>query len=156
MSGEIVLGIGLFKSALDIVKSLKDANDTATRQGIAIELGGKILAAQEQQTSLVEQINTLKAEVATFETWDADKQCYELKPLGHQGVIAYAVKPEHEGTEPSHWICPDCYQRRKKSILQVIKRFPGGSDVRLCQQCGWEAYVSGFWVPEHAKARGAK
>lgn len=151
MSGELVVGVGLFKSALDILKTLKDANDIAARQGIAIELGGKILAAQEQQASLIKQIDILKAEIASFETWDAEKQRYELQPHGYSGVFAYKLKPEHEAAEPSHWICPDCYEKRQKSILQSVMRYPGASHVAMCQRCEWEGYTSGHWVKEHKR-----
>lgn len=151
MSGELVIGLGLFKSALDLLKTLKDVNDTAARQGIAIELGGKILAAQEQQASLIEQIDTLKAEITSFETWDAEKQRYELKPLGNAGVFAYSLKPAHENGEPPHWICPDCYQDRKKRILQMVIKVPGMARVLVCQNCGFSIYTSGVWQKDHGK-----
>ena len=90
----------------------------------------------------------LKA-IAGFETWDAEKQRYELKPIGTQGVFAYSLKPEHENGEPPHWICPDCYQDRKKSILQTVIKTPGMARVAICQRCKFSTYTSGIWQKEH-------
>jgi hypothetical protein len=55
--------------------------------------------------------------VAELETWNAEKQRYELKDVGW-GSLAYALKEDARGTEQVHQICAACYQHDKKSILQ--------------------------------------
>jgi len=109
-----------------------------------------LLTAQQQQSELIERVRTLETEVANFETWETEKKKYRLEQLSAHGIYAYEIKEEARGSEPTHWVCPDCYQNRKKSILQQITRVPGRADVRLCQRCGWEVYVLGLWQPEHA------
>lgn len=148
---DVIAGVSALKTAFDMAKSIKDANDFAVRQGIAIELQEKIFSAQQAQALLIEEVNSLKAEIAGFETWDAEKQRYQLKPLGQNGVFAYELKQGHENSEPSHWICPDCYQDRKKSILQTVMRYPGMARVLVCQKCGFEVYESGAWHKDHGK-----
>ena len=149
MVGEVFAGISALKTAFDIAKTIKDTNDVTIRQAIAIELQEKIFSAQQAQALLIEEVNSLKAEIAGFETWDAEKQRYELKPIGTQGVFAYSLKPEHENGEPPHWICPDCYQDRKKSILQTVIKTPGMARVAICQRCKFSTYTSGIWQKEH-------
>ena len=153
MIGETLGGLSIFKTMFDLAKSIKDSNDAAVRKGATIELQEQILSAQTAQFALVEQVSASKTEIAKFETWDAEKQRYELKALGTHGVFAYSMKPSMSEGEPPHEICPDCYQERQKSILQQVTRFPGRSDVRVCHRCDWESYVSGGWDPAHAKGK---
>jgi hypothetical protein len=153
MVAEVYAGLTAFKAMFDMAKGLKDINDAAIRNGAVIELQEQILSAQQQQAELVDRVRALEAEVANFKTWETEKQRYELKQLGDHRIYAYAVKGDARGTEPEHWVCPDCYQNRQISVLQQVTRFPGRADVRICQRCGWEVYVLGGWQPEHTGPR---
>ena len=155
MVAEVYAGLSAFKAMFDMAKGLKDINDAAIRNGAVIELQEQILSAQQHQSELIERIRALETEVANFETWKTEKERYQLKELAPHGVYAYTIKEEVRGPEPAHWICPDCYQNRQISILQRITRMPGLADVRLCQRCGWEAYVTGAWRAEHTGSRSA-
>jgi hypothetical protein len=115
----IAEGLGFLKSALDIAKGLKDLTDTTRRNAAIIELQEKILSAREAQSTLLDRISALEEEVASFEKWDAEKKRYELKEFG-RGAFAYALKSEAQGSEPTHQICPTCYETRRKSILQIV------------------------------------
>jgi len=138
-------GIGILKTAFDIAKGLKDINDTARRNAAVIELQEKILSAQASQSDLVQYVRSLEEEVASFETWDTEKQRYELKEFG-PGAFAYALKADASGTEPAHQICPTCYENRRKSILQIV---PGNNarttlgirPVHRCPVCKTEVAI---------------
>jgi hypothetical protein len=117
MVAEVFAGISAFKGMLDIARSFKDMNDAAARQVIAIELREQILTAQETQATLRERINTLEAEMARFDKWDIEKERYELKTIFY-GTFAYVLKDNSRDTEPSHWLCANCFQTRAKSLLQ--------------------------------------
>lgn len=145
---ELYGGLSAFKTMFDMAKSLKDINDTAIRNGAVIELQSQILSAQEAQTALVTRVRELEEKVAGFEKWNTEKERYELQDIGN-GILAYTVKPSMDTSGPSHSICPDCYEHRIKSILQPLIRTPGMSHLKVCQTCGWEAYVVGYWLPEH-------
>jgi hypothetical protein len=121
MVAEVFAGISGFKAMLDIAKSLKDMNDAAARKGVVIELQEQILAAQETQATLTEQVGTLKAHIAKFETWDAEKKKYELKDLGW-GAFAFMLRPEARNGEPPHWVCTNCYGNGRISIIQNTQR----------------------------------
>lgn len=117
MASELIAGLGVFKTLFDMTKGLKDINDAAIRSAAIIELQEKILTAREQQTALLERISTLEKKVASFETWDREKQRYELKAL-EPGAFAYLLKPTEARGEPAHALCATCYQHRVKSLLQ--------------------------------------
>jgi hypothetical protein len=148
MVGEVFAGLSAFKSMFDMAKGLKDINDAAIRNGAVIELQSQILAAQEEQATLIQKVRDLEVEVARFDEWNVEKQRYELADVGN-GVMAYRIKEDAQGAEPPHSICPDCYQRREKSLLQIVIRVPGRANVLTCQTCGWAGYISGMWQQEH-------
>lgn len=124
-AGSIASAIGSLKTAADIAKGFLDLKEAAAVQGRVIELQGVILAAQSSalaaqsdQLSLLEDIRGLKAKMAQLEAWDTEKQRYILKDYG-VGTLAYELKPDAANGEPIHRICPACYQKGHKSILQT-------------------------------------
>jgi hypothetical protein len=134
MVGEVFAGLSAFKSMLDIAKSLKDINDATIRNEAVIDLQDKILTAREQQTKLLERISELEKQVASFETWDAEKQRYELKDLGF-GSLVYMLKREARGTELPHWVCARCYGDRRISIIQYTSSVKNVGHGYFCPAC---------------------
>ncbi|HYM98839.1 MAG TPA: hypothetical protein VET25_03785 [Aestuariivirgaceae bacterium] len=118
MAGELIAGLGLFKTMFDMARGLKDINDATIRNAAVIELQEHILAAQSAQATLVERVGSLEQTVASFEKWDAEKQKYELREISPNS-FAYALKDAHGG-EPAHLICANCYEKRTKVILQRV------------------------------------
>lgn len=114
---ETIAGLSAIKTAFDMTKALKDINDAAIRNAAVIELQEKILSARDAQTALLDRVSHLEKEVADFEKWEAEKEEYELKEVFSQ-TFAYSIKESARGTRPSHLICANCYEGRKKSILQ--------------------------------------
>ncbi|MGO9398295.1 MAG: hypothetical protein ACLP19_10695 [Xanthobacteraceae bacterium] len=151
MVGEVFAGLGALKTAFDIAKGLKDIDDATRRNAAVIELQEKILAAREAQSTLLDRVGELEAEVASFETWDTEKQRYELKQLIRGGAtFAYTLKPDAQPPETFHCICATCYQRRLKSILQFSRNaFVGSSEqILVCPVCKTEVHAVG-WPPSN-------
>ncbi len=154
MVGEAFAGLTAFKALMDTATGLKSIHDATIRDQAVFTLQREILAAQSAQMSLIEQIGQLEADIARFETWDTEKQRYELvnlKPTG--SVLAYAIKPAMQGSEPPHHICANCYERRTKSVLQSEFWQPLRCRVLVCHTCGAVLYVDGQPDSEHAKLR---
>jgi hypothetical protein len=143
MAGEILAGLGAFKTMFDLAKGLKNLNDSAARNSVAIELQEKILTAREQQAALAERVSELEKEVAAFETWETDKQRYELKPVGENDVLVYTLKEGVEPPESPHHICANCYADGKKSVLQPEERDTGRAHLLVCHRCKSEIYTFG-------------
>jgi Zn finger protein HypA/HybF involved in hydrogenase expression len=140
---EIFAGMSAIKSAFDIAKGPKDIDDATRRNAAVIDLQEKILAAQEAQATLIETVRELKARVASLETWETEKQRYELKDVG-EGSLAYVTKEAMRGGEPPHQICARCFEHGRKSILQPNSR----NWIRLlfCPECKTELRI-GFETP---------
>jgi hypothetical protein len=136
------------KTATDIAVSLVKLKSSADVQAKIMELQGIIvtaqasaIAAQSDQFSLLEQIRSLKGQIANLEAWDAEKQRYELKRV-YTGAFAYVLKPNASDGEPPHWLCAACYQKGRKSILQEAGRQEDRKRYR-CSSCQAEILV--FW-----------
>lgn len=134
MVAEVFAGVSALKTAFDIAKGLKDIDDATRRNAAIIELQEKILSAQSAQSELVETVGELKKRVTELETWETDKQRYELQEIW-PGLFCYAVKDSMRGSEPPHRICANCYSSGKKSFLQ--KPISGEYyDEYRCNTCG--------------------
>ncbi len=154
------------KAAGEIAKALISLRDTATFQTQVIELNGQILsaqasalAAQAEQSTLLELKRDLEKEVADLKAWDAEKQKYHLVDLrinvapGHGGALAYALKEQASSSEPIHFLCPNCYEDGRKSILQEEKRVPGMVDILWCNCCSAEINRTGITYEKTPRAK---
>jgi hypothetical protein len=132
--------IASLNAAGHIAKGLLGIRDAAKIQAKVIELQAEILSAQQSafaansaQTALLTHIRQLETEVAEAKAWDTEKQRYQLSDVG-LGSLAYTLRPEAQGAEPAHAICPGCYQKGKKSILQHDSELHFG--LLRCHECG--------------------
>jgi hypothetical protein len=137
MAAEILAGLGALKTAFDLAKGLKDINDAATRNAAVIDLQERILAAQQAQSELVSHLQDLEKEVTAFEAWNVEKGRYQLKDFGGN-TFAYELKPENAHGDPPHRICPNCYEKRQRAILQFKFVNSNKQDHYQCSGCGSE------------------
>jgi hypothetical protein len=79
------------------------------------------MTAQANEAALLEQVRELKKRVTDLEAWEREKERYQLVALA-PNVLAYSVKASARGTEPSHYICANCYNSGRKSFLNQITR----------------------------------
>jgi len=128
------------KIAGDIAKSFLELKSISEVQGRVVELQSAILSAQSSalsanaaQATMVDEIRTLKEEIAQIKAWEREKQRYQLiSPW--QGAVVYALKKSMCGSEPPHYICTNCYEDGRKSILTPQKK-EGGFVVFMCPFC---------------------
>jgi hypothetical protein len=138
---EITAGITSVRAAYDLTKAMLKSRDTkiladGTRD-LQLLLGdaiGKFLEAQQAQMARLEEIAALKTQVKKFSDWEAEKQRYELKQVGI-GVFAQMLKPLARGTEPPHWLCPNCFENGKKAYFQASGARVRGAMVYRCKSC---------------------
>ena len=136
------------KTATDIAKGFLDLRSISQVQGKVVELQAEILAAQtsalaaqSDQMTLLDHVRGLEAQVTQMKAWEAEKERYELRERA-PGILAYRLKDEARGTEPTHWICATCYERSTKLILQQ-QRGPERSTILLCPGCETSLRTSG-------------
>jgi hypothetical protein len=128
------------KTSLQVLQSAIELRDAAKIQGAIIELQTKILdaqglaiEAQQKQSTLIDQIRSLEAEIADLKNWTAEKEQYKLEEVT-VGFMAYVLKEAPQPGEPEHLLCTNCFQTGKKSILQKEKT-PGRETKIMCPHC---------------------
>jgi len=144
---EIGTVLSSLKSAGDMAKALMDLRDAAAFQSKAFDLTREILNAQQcaiaAQSSLaqhMDEVRGLKAELARYESWASEEKRYALKDFG-DNTFAYELKDEFNNGEPKHRLCPTCFQKRVKSILQSRGRSGFGQDIYVCNLCRSEYFL---------------
>jgi len=102
---------------------LKTKVDAAVRekaielQSELISLQSTLLSLQAQYQDLLRENERLKQEQVAMKNWEAEAQKYHLAEFA-SGVFAYTLNQDQLGTQPSHWLCGNCYEKNQKSILQ--------------------------------------
>ncbi len=137
------------KAAGDTAKGLVNIRDTAKFGDAVIELQTQILAAQQgafaaqrRETALAQEVSDLKKRIAEFETWETEKEKYELLKLP-PGVLVRSLKKDEESAEVLHYICADCYERGQKSYLHSGGQSQG-TEHFTCHTCNSEI-IAGEW-----------
>lgn len=136
------------KTASDIAKSLLEIKKITDINGKVAELQSVILSAQSSaieansaQFAMIEEIRNLKEEMARIKAWNTEKQRYVLTPLADTGAVAYALKKSMSSAEPPHYICTNCYEDGRKSILGPQKRTTGRVSL-CCPKCKSEIHTN--------------
>jgi hypothetical protein len=161
-------------SALDALKSIKSISEAmvSLRSGPAfdqkklelersiLDARSGILAIQEQRLAILGEIDDLKKQVASMETWATEKARYELKNVD-AGATVRALKPSMQGDDPPHWLCPNCYEGGKKSILQnsgpaTERGAEHFNNIWRCKPCGCAVRTNHSVNPESFAAKEAQ
>jgi hypothetical protein len=149
MLADVTTALSSIKLASDFVGLvLKTKVDAAVTQkaielqSAIISLQSAIMSIQAENQRLLEENNGLKAELAKMHDWEAEAQKYMLTQVA-PGLAVYSVKKEQRGTEPNHYLCPNCYDNKRKSVLQRGMDLHDGYEW-ACVYC--KSYV--FFYPE--------
>jgi Zn finger protein HypA/HybF involved in hydrogenase expression len=117
--------VGAIKGAADIAKGLLSIHTTTEIQAKVIELNQVLIDAQHQifaantaQSAMVERVRQLEGQIAAMENWNAEKQRYQLASP-HTGAMVQALKKAMSNGEIAHYLCANCFQRGRKSVLSI-------------------------------------
>jgi len=139
---------GSAKAALDIAEGYVSLKTETARNEAVINIQRSVLEyqrtigmAEREYAAGLKRIDALEAEIVRLKDWSAEKQRYELADAGN-GCLAYRLKAGMGDGEPPHWLCPNCYEDGKKSILQPQKH-PGLSETLDCPRCQTRLLVRG-------------
>ena len=152
----MVNDIGSFDTLFDLAKNLGNLTKTLLgRRGgqspqsdlsdiasISRALALAVASAQTDYLAVQQRNRELEEEIARMKAWDAESQQYQLREVG-VGAFALVYQPAVDGPEPVHWLCTNCAENKRKSILQGRGYASGryvGQTLRLygCATCGLE------------------
>ncbi len=86
-------------------------------QTAIISLQTAIMSIQAQNQETLAENNSLKQKLIDIENWEAETKKYSLKEVA-PGAFVYVINQDQAGAEPSPWLCTNCYNQKKRSILQ--------------------------------------
>ena len=90
---------------------------------VRLEARVTTLEARLQADPLRERVHELEQQLMKAEDWAAEKERYTLHAVD-SGAFAYVLKPGVETADPPHWLCQQCFQQQRKSILQFESQPP--------------------------------
>jgi hypothetical protein len=147
MLSEIPTALAALSNLRTLTKAVADSKVDAALREQAIESGfaiidaqNAIISLQSQYQSLLEEKDRLKQSLIEMKNWETESAKYELTQIA-EGLFVYALKDNYKPTTPPHWLCPDCYQNGKKSILQFTDALSTTSrrnNIFRCGQCKLE------------------
>jgi len=103
-------------------------------QADLLEAQSRALSLQDENASLKERIRKYEADIEEKKEWDRTASQYRLVRLG-PGSQAYLHQAPGGNDVPSHYLCPTCFESRKKSILQRSGEVRLGALVYKCPVC---------------------
>lgn len=141
MTTEIIAFATALSHATNIAKAAIQARDDSKRIEALTELNGalsdlhvKHLAVVQNQQSLLEANEALKRQIAAHDKWEQEKARYRLENVGAAAIV-FALDPAKAAGEALHWLCPRCYEGRKRGFFQkhgkVLNHY-------RCDGCGSE------------------
>ena len=142
-SNPISKTLSTLQSAYSLAKNIADLDEVHAVKVQIGELLTQILSAQEsairsqeRDSALARQVHELEQRIAQMETWNAEKQRYQLTDFG-AGTFAYTLKPGMENDEPPHRACANCFKKGHISVLQ-FRLHVMSQDVYDCPSCKTE------------------
>lgn len=139
------------KLAGDIAKAMIGLRDGAMISAKIGELNRSLIdaqqsvfAIQQERSTLVDRVRELEEEIARAKAWESEKQRYEVTEMG-PGAFARIVKEAMRGAEPPHYVCTNCYDNGKASILQRSET--GMGDLMTCPGCTSKVLIRHGYQP---------
>ena len=139
----ILTATSLVEKATNIISKLKlkteskPESDINTQiislQTIVSELNGALVSSQSEISRLQNELDKCFRQIADNDKWDHIANRYELKQIG-LGGFAYRLKQGMEEGEPEHYVCKTCFQKKNRSILDLIEQTEYRA-VYFCPSC---------------------
>lgn len=138
MIAEIKAALSAAKVTKELASALVDARDATKRNELVIEFQSSMLDLQAKMfaiNSTYEGLLTVKkdieAELMKLKDWEVEKEKYYLSRI-RDSVFVYTLKESENSSSPNHWLCPNCFEERTKSI--ITKRSEHGNTY-TCFKC---------------------
>ncbi len=125
MYAEITAAIQSLKTLYGLVRAthgLSNSTEILTAvsevQQKLMDANAAALASQEKQAALAEQVRNLETRPRDTEDWQKEMQRYQLVEFPATEALAYKLKSELAKSEPIHYLCTACVDKKKKTTLQ--------------------------------------
>ena len=129
---------------LSTVQNVETKKAIAAVQDTLIDVQGKLLAVQTQYEALADAKRDIEQKLAEYARWEFEAARYKLEQIV-PGIFVYSLKPDDATGEPPHWLCPNCFQEQKKSILSK----PNIDHMNYkCHRCPFDIIPTSYEYPK--------
>jgi hypothetical protein len=145
LAGDTGVATNAIANSVETIKGLFGTSKSATDPNVELamsELMLQVSKANATNAMLVYQLTELKSALEAAQAVQTDFDRYELWQAP-AGALVHRLKESDTSGQPSHFLCPNCMEQKRKSILQGEHRFD-------CNHCGAKLWV--YKAPE-SKAR---
>lgn len=146
MVGPLAEAIGLLDDIVGLVKNVKAVFSKSDVFAALEDLRARLVSAQNENLALqsknrelLEQHCALQEELRRLKDFKLDAKKYVLCNVGTHTHL-YAPKKRGKNTDPTHYLCPNCYHDHRKSVLQFSRR-ELRHDVLACPHCKAEFHI---------------
>lgn len=126
---DIAKGIGSLQIEVERNKSISELLN------ILISVQSDALSMQEKHSSLIQEKDGFQKKLLDFENWDNDQINYIRKEVTPHCFVYIEKKANQSGENPP-WYCPNCWNDRKKSILNYDAS--GVAHHHSCVKCDYK------------------
>ena len=127
------------KAASELAKALFDSKVDAAAKDQILEMRGLIASSLDAVITAKEELQAARDaerkatdKLVSYENWLNEKARYKLTtPAG--GLTVYALQASQSNGEPPHYLCTNCYESAKKSILHGARA--NGFAAWICPSC---------------------
>jgi hypothetical protein len=131
LAGDAGNATGKIANAITTVKGLFQNSQAGADADIKFALSDltlQVANAQVANADLKLKLVALQEDLRRAQAFKSDLDRYELWET-QTGPVVYRLKTEAQNGEPKHYLCPNCIEARRKSILQGDRHF------RKCPNC---------------------
>lgn len=131
LAGDAGTATGNIARAIQTVQGLFQKSQAGADADIKLALSDltlQVANAQMANAELKLQLTALQDELRQAQALKSDLDRYELWETP-TGAVVHRLKEAMNNGEPLHYLCPNCVQEKRKSILQ------GHASYRTCPNC---------------------
>ena len=148
------------KVATSLIKGILEAKNKLETQPKLIELQEALLEMQTDaistrtaQVELLEQVRALKEQLKAFNDWDEQRPRYTLVCPWNDAAQVYALHEASSDGEQPHFLCPNCFHKRHRMILNQIIKTANRFVSLACPSCKASIDTSfrGIGAPKYAE-----
>jgi len=116
-------GLKIAKDVFSAYNDLKNETDAVVKVNEAVKKVGEaqdtLFSLRDELFKLQEENRDLKKAVSEKESWEEEVSNYELVKTDG-GAVVYKSK-----SDPEHYLCPSCFSKKAKEILQDNRTMSG-------------------------------
>ena len=148
------------KVGMDLIKGIRETENANEVPGKVIELQEALweaynnaISATTAQFELLDRVRALEEQLKAFNDWDEQGPRYTLVcPWGNAAQV-YALLKARSAGDAAHFLCPNCFHKKQRVILNQVVATPNNYVSLACPSCKARIDTSyrGIAAPEYAE-----